>query len=251
MNKISLVMITKNEEKNLAKSLDSVKDLVNEIVILDSGSADNTVEIAKQYGAKIFTRNFDNFSNQKNYALSLASNEWVLHLDADEYLSDELKEEIKKNICDVDSVDYDGFYLTRTNFFLGRQMKHSGMAKEFRLRLAKKILSQYTGGVVHERLEVKGKIGYLKNIFYHNSFPNLDNYFKKFDQYTTLDARKRYDENKKFHITDILFRPVLGFIKPYILKAGFLDGLEGFIWAVLSSYYIFIKYVKLYLINSR
>lgn len=249
--KISLVMITKNEEKNLAKSLESVKDLVNEIVILDSGSTDSTVKIAEKFDAKIFTRKFDNFTDQKNCALSLASNEWVLHLDADEMLSEELKEEIRGKIVNKDTCEYDGFFLTRTNMFLGRHMKHSGIAEESRLRLAKKSLSKYVGGAVHERLEVTGKTGKLKNIFYHNSFPDLNNYFKKFDQYTSLDAEKRYDENKKFHITDVIFRPPIGFVKSYILKLGFLDGMEGFIWATLSSYYIFIKYIKFYLLERQ
>ena len=250
MNKISLVMITKNEEKNLAKSLDSVKDLVSEIVILDSGSTDSTIKIAEKYGAKIYSRKFDDFCTQKNCAMSLAQNEWILHLDADEVLSSELKEEIKQKIVHNDATEYDGFYMTRVNFFLGRKMKHSGISSEARLRLAKKSLSEYVGGAVHERLEVRGKIGEFKNIFYHNSFPNLNNYFKKFDQYTSLDAQKRYDDNKNFYFTDVVFRPPIGFIKSYILKLGFLDGMEGFIWAVLSSYYIFVKYVKFYLLKK-
>ena len=134
---ISLVMIVKNEEKNLAKCLKSVENLVNETVIVDSGSTDKTIEIAKTFGAKIkiFKREFDSFSNQKNYALSLATNEWVLHLDADEVLSKRLVEEIKFVIINT---KLDGFYLIRTNFFLGKQMKYSGINKEYRLRLAKK-----------------------------------------------------------------------------------------------------------------
>ncbi len=247
--KISLVMITKNEAGNIAKSLESVQGLANEIVILDSGSTDKTLEIAKKFNAKIFTRKFDSFSEQKNWALSLAENEWVLHLDADEVLSKELKEEIKYTLVEQDAVDCDGFYLTRVNSFLGKRMKHSGIAKESRLRLAKKSLSKYVGGAVHERLEVTGKTGSLKNVFYHNSFPNLNNYFNKFAQYTSLDAQKRFDENKKFHVVDVIFRPPIGFIKSYILKLGFLDGMEGFIWAVLSSYYIFVKYIKFYLLK--
>ena len=112
---VSLVMIVKNEEKNLAKCLNSVENLVDEIVIVDSGSTDKTIEIAKTFGAKIFKREFDSFSNQKNYALSIATNEWVLHLDADEVLSKELVEEIKFVIINT---KLDGFYLIRTNFFL-------------------------------------------------------------------------------------------------------------------------------------
>lgn len=245
---ISLVMITKNEEKNIAKSLESVKDLVSEIVVVDSGSTDNTIKIAQSYGAKIFKRQFDSFSNQKNYALSLATNEWVLHLDADEVLSKELKEEIKNNIKNT---NYDGFMLVRTNFFLGKQMKHSGLDKEERLRLAKKSLSKYEGGIIHEELVVKGKIGKLNNVFFHYTCQNLDGYFNKFDQYTTFGAIKMMDKNKKVGVIDIVFRPPFEFIKRYILKLGCLDGLEGFVWAVIGSYYTFTKYIKLYLLKKE
>ncbi|MBR4632465.1 MAG: glycosyltransferase family 2 protein [Elusimicrobia bacterium] len=249
--KISLVMIAKNEEKNIAKSLESVKDLVSEIIIVDSGSTDNTNKIAQSYRAKIFKRQFDNFSAQKNYALSLALNEWVLHLDADEVLSQELKEEIRQTICNSDKINYDGFLLTRENFFLGRKMKYSGIAREDRLRLAKKSLSKYVGGIIHEELVVDGKVGKFNNTFYHYTCSNLDGYFNKFEQYTTFGALKMLDKNKKAKIVDIIFRPPFEFIKRYILKLGFLDGLEGFVWAVLGSYYSFTKYIKLYLLQNK
>ena len=245
---LSLVLITKNEEKNIAKCLSAVKDLVNEIIIVDSGSTDDTIEIAKKYGAKIFKREFDSFSNQKNYALSLATNTWILHLDADEVLSKELKQEIEQVLPDT---KYDGFFLTRTNFFLGRRMKHSGLAKENRIRLAKKELSEYTGGVIHEELKVKGNIGKLNNIFYHYTCPNLDNYFEKFDNYTTLGAIKMFQNNKNFHITDVVFRPPIDFIKKYLFKLGFLDGFEGFIWAMLGAFSTFVKYLKFYNLKKK
>ncbi len=236
-------MITKNEEKNLPESLESVRDLVDEIIVVDSGSDDNTVKIAQNFGAKVFQRNFDSFSNQKNYALSLASNEWVLHLDADEVLSEQLKNEIKNTL---DRTEYDGFYLVRANFFLKKQMKHAGLGREARLRLAKKSLSKYVGGIIHEELSVEGRLGYMNNLFYHYTCQTLDNYFIKFDKYTTLGAVKMYENNKKFYITDLFFRPVIEFVKRYALRMGFLDGIEGFIWAALGMYYSFIKYVKLW-----
>ncbi|MGE4385803.1 MAG: glycosyltransferase family 2 protein [Endomicrobiaceae bacterium] len=241
--KISLVMITKNEEINLPESLTSVKDLADEIIIVDSGSTDNTVKIAEKFNAKVFYRNFDSFSNQKNYALSLAKNNWVLHLDADEVLSEQLKNEIKNT---PDNTPYDGFYLIRTNSFLMRQMKHAGLGREIRLRLAKKSLSKYIGGIIHEELVVDGRTGYMKEIFYHHTCRTLDNYFIKFDKYTTFGAVKMYDNNKNFHMTDLAFRPVIEFLKRYIMRLGFLDGKEGFVWAVLGMYYSFIKYVKLW-----
>ena len=246
--KISLVMITKNEERNIKKSLLSVIDLVDEMIIVDSGSDDKTVEIAKQFGAVIKERVFDSFTNQKNYALSLAANEWVLHLDADEFVSSDLKEEIKQTL---ENTGYDAFYLTRNNFFLGRRMKYAGLACEKRLRLAKKSLSKYTGGLIHEELVVNGQTGYMKNAFEHHPYPTLDNFFTKFDQYTTLGAMKMYERNKKFHIVHIVFRPILEFFKRYIFRLGFLDGLEGFVWAVLGTFYVFVKYIKLWQLEKN
>jgi len=246
--KISLVMITKNEERNIKKSLLSVIDLVDEIIILDSGSDDKTVEIAKQFGAVVKERVFDSFTNQKNYALSLAANEWVLHLDADEFVSAELKEEIKQNL---ENPGYDAFYLTRNNFFLGRRMKYAGLAEEKRLRLAKKSLSKYTGGLIHEELVVNGKTGYMKNTFEHHPYPTLDNFFTKFDQYTALGAMKMYERNKKFHIVDVAFRPIIEFFKRYVFRLGFLDGLEGFVWSVLGAFYVFVKYIKLWQLEKN
>ena len=245
---VSLVMIVKNEEKNLAKCLNSVENLVDEIVIVDSGSTDKTIEIAKTFGAKIFKREFDSFSNQKNYALSIATNEWVLHLDADEVLSKELVEEIKFVIINT---KLDGFYLIRTNFFLGKQMKYSGINKEYRLRLAKKSVSKYVGGIIHEELIVNGKVGKLKNIMIHNSYPTISSYFNKLEQYTTLGAKKLLETNKKAKVIDIVFKPPFEFIKRYILKCGFLDGIRGFIWAVLYAFYTFIKYIKLWEFCSK
>jgi len=246
--KISLVMITKNEEQNLNKSLLSVVDLVDEIIIVDSGSDDKTIEIAKQFGAVVKERDFDSFTNQKNYALSLATNEWVLHLDADEIVSAELKEEIKQTL---ENTTLDAFYLTRNNFFLGRCMKYAGLAEEKRLRLAKKSLSKYTGGLIHEELVVNGKTGYMKNSFEHHPYPTLNNFFSKFDQYTALGAMKMYEKNKKFHIADVVFRPIIEFSKRYIFRLGFLDGLEGFIWAVLGTFYVFVKYIKLWQLEKN
>lgn len=241
--KISLVMITKNEENNLPESLASVKDLVDEIIIVDSGSTDNTVKIAESFGAKVFKRDFDSFSNQKNYALSLAGNEWVLHLDADEVLTKDLNSEIKNTL---NNTSYDGFYITRANFFLGRKMKHAGLAGEKRLRLAKKSLSKYVGGIIHEELKVYGKTYNFKNVFYHYSYTNVDSFFIKLNKYTTLSAIKMYENNKRFHNADLIFRPVIEFKKRYLFRLGFLDGLEGFVWAFLGMFYSFVKYLKLW-----
>ena len=236
-------MITKNEEENIFKSLSAVKDLADEIIVVDSGSTDNTAKIAESLGAKVFKRQFDSFSNQKNYALSLASNEWVLHIDADEIVPAALRDEIKQKLEDAQA---DAFYIPRENYFLCKKMKYSGLAKEYRLRLAKKTKSEYVGGLIHEELVCEGKKEFLKNAFEHHSYPNLNKFFVKFDQYTTLGALKLFEKRKKFRISGIVLRPVFEFVKRYFLKLGFLDGIEGFVWAAIGMFYVFTKYIKLY-----
>ncbi|MCL2390933.1 MAG: glycosyltransferase family 2 protein [Endomicrobia bacterium] len=248
ISNLSVVMITKNEENNIFKSLTAVKGLSNDIIVVDSCSTDNTVKIAENLGAKVYERQFDSFANQKNYALSLASNEWVLHIDADEFITAALSDEIKLNLAVAHA---DGFYVPRENYFLGRKMKHSGLAKEYRLRLAKKSKSKYVGGLIHEELVCEGKKEFLKCSFEHHPYPDLNKFFVKFDQYTTLSALKLFEKHRKFRILDITARPVIEFVKRYFVRLGLLDGIEGLIWAVTGMFYVFIKYVKLYELSKN
>lgn len=242
---LSFFLITKQEGANLKTCLESIKGLASEIIVLDSGSTDDTLNIAKQYGAKTEYKEFTSFTEQKNAALALCTKPWALSLDADEYLTPELKEEISGLLSSPTLEDYCGYYLKRSSVFLGRRMKHSGVNNEKILRLVKTQKAQYTGGKVHETLEVQGPTAELKHQFMHNTYTSIEQYFAKFNRYTTLAAQTMAERNKKFNLLQ-LFRPPLEFFKIYILKLACLDGMQGFLWALFSSVYPSVKYAKLW-----
>ncbi|MDR1123492.1 MAG: glycosyltransferase family 2 protein [Elusimicrobiota bacterium] len=245
---LSVFLITKNEEANLEMCLSGVKDIADEIIIVDSGSTDKTLEIADKSGAKIYQKPFVSFTEQKNFALSKVSKPWALNLDADEYLTPPLAWEIKKTLAGNPQAD--GYELPRSTVFLGRQMRYCGIALEYRLRLVRTHKARYTGGYVHEVLEVSGPVERLKNIFMHNTYVSIEQYFAKFNHYTTLAARTMLENNKKFRALNLLRQP-LEFFRIYFLRLGFLDGIQGFLWAAFYSFYPVVKYAKLWDMQRR
>ena len=241
--RITLFIIAKNEEKNIQKCILSARDIVHEIVVVDGFSKDKTIQIAKDLGAQVFRRRFDGFTNQKNFALSKVSCEWALNLDADERLTPELKKEIMQILPNT---HFAGFYIPFCNYFLGKKMRFSGLNKETHIRLVRTHKAKYVGGLVHEGLDVKGPLGKLKNPINHFSYDTIDTYFNKFNKYTTLAAQQMYANGKRFSLVKILFILPFEFIKRYCLKLGFLDGLRGLFWASFSTFYVFVKYAKLW-----
>ena len=248
MKNISLFIIVKNEADKLKACIESAKDIVSEIIVVDSYSSDNTAEVAKECGAKVYQHEFIGFADQKNFALSKCTGKWALSLDADETLTRELSEEIA-NI--PDDTEYNGFELLRINYFLGGQMKHSGLENEYILRLIKVGSGKYKNVLVHESLEISGNIKRLNKPMLHFSYEDLENYFVKFNKYTSLAARDLDAKGRKFSLTGTILRLTFEFLKRYILKLGFLDGIRGFIWASISTFYVFVKYIKLWDIKRR
>ena len=245
--KITLFLITRNEADKLAKCLNSAKDIVDEIVVVDD-SQDNTAQIAQQFGARVVTHPFEGFTAQKNFALRQVKTEWALSLDADEVLTPQLAQEIRQA---VENTPFDGFELTRVNCFLGQRMQHGGLKEEHILRLVRTPKAQYEGGLVHEKLCVQGQTARLKNVFMHYSYNDIETYFEKFNKYTTLAAHTLHQNGKKRCFAAVLCIIPLEFLRRYVLKLGFLDGIRGFIWASFSTFYIFVKYMKLWLLNTR
>ncbi len=246
--KLSVGILTFNSERRIRKVLDSVKGIADEIVVLDSGSQDRTVEIAESSGARVFFRKFDNFVNQKNYLLSLCRGEWVLFIDDDEVVSDELAEEIKR--LKRGGAPADGYYLNVLTNYLGKWIRHAWYP-DWHLRLAKREKCRWVGNGVHESLKVNGKVGYLKGDLLHYSYESVSQHIKKIDLYTTLYARGAFEKGKRFSLFKLLTSPAGSFIRRYILKRGFLDGFEGFVLSVMASYYSFLKYLKLWEIEKR
>lgn len=245
--KITLFLITRNEADKLAKCLSSAKDTVDEIVVVDD-SQDDTAAIAKQFGARVINHPFEGFTAQKNFALRQVNTEWALSLDADEVLSPQLAQEIRQA---VENTPCNGFELTRVNCFLGQRMQHGGLKEEHILRLVRTQKARYEGGLVHEKLCVQGQTARLKNVFMHYSYNDIETYFEKFNKYTTLAAQTLHAKGKKRCFAAVLFIIPFEFLRRYILKLGFLDGIRGFIWASFSAFYIFVKYMKLWLLNTR
>ncbi len=232
MTKLSVVVITKNEEANLERCLESVS-FAEEIVVIDSRSTDRTAEIAALYRARFITVDWAGFGPAKQTGVEQAAGEWILSLDADEVVSPGLAEEIKDVIQDANSVD--GYYIPRRTQFLSRWIYHCGWYPDPVLRLFRKEVGNFDSAAVHEKVVLEGKTGRLHNDLLHYSYPTLESYFEKFNRYTTMAAKEGFRNGRRAGFFDITFRPVGTFIKHYITKRGFLDGLEGFILSILSS----------------
>jgi glycosyltransferase involved in cell wall biosynthesis len=243
LNKISCVIITYNESKKIRRCLQSVC-WADEIVVVDSYSTDDTKRIASEFTDKIYDLKWEGFGPTKEFAKNQATGEWVLSVDADEVVSEKLRDEIDKIVESEDSLD--GYFIPRRSNFLGRWIKHGGWYPNLILRLFRKNKGNFTKRLVHEEVRVSGRIGHLKNEFLHYTDPDFDHYLKKLNQYTSLDALQLYKQGRKAKLLDILFRPLVTFVKMYFFKKGFLDGVPGLILAISSAFHVFSKYVKLW-----
>jgi len=242
MPKISVAIITKDEEANIRECLESVK-WVDEIVVVDNESTDQTRQICQSYQAQVFREQWQGFSRQKNSAIEKTRNEWVLSLDADERVTPELRREIEQVLERDPAVD--GYYIPRKNFFLGRWIRYGGWYPDFNLRLFRKRLGRFRQREVHERVEIQGQVGYLKHPLLHITYRSLGEYFERMNRYSTLAAQEMFREGRSFRFRDAFFRPPFTFLQMYLLRAGFLEGYFGFLLAGLYSFYTFAKYSKL------
>ena len=242
MAKISVTIITKDEERNIRACLESVK-WADEIVVVDNGSTDRTLEVCQEYGARVFREDWKGYSTQKNSAVEKARNEWVLSLDADERVSSELRREMEESLAAAPSVD--GYWIPRKNFFLGRWVRRCGWYPDLNLRLFRQSRGRFGERAVHERVEIQGKSLTLSQPLIHETYRTLADFFQRMDRYSTLAAREMNREGKKFRRIDALFRPPLTFLQMYLLRAGFLEGTDGLMLSILYSFYTFAKYAKL------
>lgn len=248
--KISAIIIAKNEEDNIGRCIDSLRNIIDEIVVVvDNSSCDNTLEIVKSKNVKYFTTQWLGFSKTKEFAVSKTVNDWIFWIDADEAVTPELGIEI--NNYKNNTPDCSAYSIPRRAYFLGKWIKHSGWYPGRVIRLFNKHQCKFSDSEVHEHLLVNGKTGELEKDLEHYTDPNIHHYFEKFNVYTTLAAKNLAENEKKASLIDILFRPAFLFVKMYILKLGFLDGIHGLILAVFSSCYVFTKYCKLWEINFK
>ena len=241
--KLSVGIITYNEEKNLSRTLEAVRPIADEIVIVDSGSTDNTLGIAKEHGARIFSEEWKGYGPQKNSVIDKCNGEWILLIDADEEISGDLCNKIKEitlenSINEVYKVNF-------TAVCFGKKIKHVGWSNHYRVRFFRNGSGRYNDREVHEKFLTNKVTGSLKEEIYHHTYEDLEDYFNKFNRYTTESAKQYKKQNKRRSLLVFSLDSFFKFFKMYILKAGFLDGYEGYLLAKLSSFYVFIKYAKL------
>jgi glycosyltransferase involved in cell wall biosynthesis len=283
---LSVVIITLNEEANIGRTLQSVQSLVadgkGEIIVVDSGSTDRTIEIAKSLGAKVFVENWKGFAAQKNSAIDKAQGDWILSLDADEEVEAELTQEIlfllmpavsqaaqertkalkylygpetqkqlqaiRRESGNPDSVVamFTGYWVKRKNFFLGRWIKHGGFWPDPKLRLFRRGMAYFEGRLVHEDARLQqGVSGLLKHALLHHSYPTLSDYIEHMNRYSSLGAEMVVANGKvRFSFINIVFRPLFTFIYNYFFRLGFLDGREGLLLHLNHAVYVSWKYAK-------
>jgi glycosyltransferase involved in cell wall biosynthesis len=246
---LSVVIITLNEEANLARTLSSVA-WADEIVVLDSGSTDRTREVAESFHAKFFVEPWKGFAAQKNSALQKTTGDWILSLDADEEVEPALAEEIRTVLIANPSVA--GFRIPRKNFFLGRWIKHGGFYPDPKLRLFRRGAGTFEERLVHEDLQLDGVTAYLKNSLLHHAYPTLESYIEHMNRYSSLGAQMAVAKRPRgFSLIDIVARPKLTFLYNYVLRLGFLDGREGLLLHAYHATYVSWKYAKAWEISRR
>lgn len=239
---LSVVIITLNEEANLQRTLTGVA-WADEIIIVDSGSADRTREVAESFHAKFYFESWKGFAAQKNSALAKASGDWILSLDADEEVEPALAEEIRTVLSANPSVA--GFWIPRKNFFLGRWIKHGGFYPDPKLRLFRRGAGAFEERPVHEDIRIDGITAWLKNSLLHHAYPTIEDYLEHMNRYSSLGAQMATENRTRgFSFVDIVVRPKLTFFYNYVLRLGFRDGREGLLLHLYHATYVSWKYAK-------
>src|SRR5437660_1056704 len=245
--RLSVVIITRNEESNIGRTLASVT-WADERIVVDSGSTDRTLEIAREQGAKVFQEPWKGYAQQKNSAIAKASGDWVLSIDADEEVSSELGESIRQVIGNG-TPSIAGYFITRRNLFLGRWIRHGGFHPDRKLRLFRRGKGGFVERVVHETLRVDGATAELTGDLIHHAYPTLTGYLETMNRYSSLGAevavqKGQVSQSLPSFLWNIRVRPTVNFIWNYVFRAGFLDGREGFLLHLYHHGYVSWKYAK-------
>jgi glycosyltransferase involved in cell wall biosynthesis len=241
---LSVGLITYNEEKDIARTLAAVKDIADEIVIVDSGSNDKTIEIAKSFNAHVYMEDWKGFGNQKNSVIEKCQGKWILLIDADEEVSEPLRNSIRA-IVSGEATENEVYKIRFKTICFGKQIDHGGWSNFYRVRLFKNGAGKYDNKQVHETFVTSAPVGEIKEYINHYTYHNLEEYFNKFNDYTSKLAVQNHEKGKNKGVLGIYFSAKFKFWKMYIFQLGFLDGYEGYLLAKISSMYILVKYSKL------
>lgn len=244
---LSVIIITKNEASHIGRCLESVS-WADEIIVLDSGSQDETVPICRQYTDKVYETDWPGFGIQKQRALDKASGDWVLSIDADEVVTPELRAEIEKAL---QQAHYNGYEIPRLSNYCGRQIRHGGWWPDHVLRLFRRDCGQFTDSVVHERIIVQGQIGQLITPLLHDAFVNLDEVLHKVNCYSSLGAEMLYQKGVRSSISKAIFKALWTFMRTYFLKLAIMDGRQGLMLSISNAEGAYYKYAKLLELQSR
>ncbi|MCK4980243.1 MAG: glycosyltransferase family 2 protein [Candidatus Delongbacteria bacterium] len=249
MNKLSVAIITKNEENNIMRCLKSVS-WVDEVVIVDSGSTDKTIEKCNEYNCKVIESEWLGFGKTKQLAVDNCKNYWVLVLDADEEISESLKVKIEEILINP---KHSGYRIKRNSFYLGKMIKYCGWDKDYTLRLFDKNKGKFNDKLVHESVKIEDEnIGIIKEVMLHYTYPSISLHMSKIKMYSELGAKDLIKKGHSSCIANAVLRGILKFFKMYFIKLGILDGKIGFILCVNSSFGVYLKYLKLWeLHNSK
>ena len=241
-DKISVVIITLNEERIIERCLSKLS-FADEVIVIDSGSQDRTIAICEKFGVQVFYNKFEGYGAQKQFAVSKTRNNWVLSIDADEILDDDLIVAIQEAMQNNKS-NIVAYYIKGQHVFLNKKFKYGSQSKRYYLRLFNKVYGNFNANTVHESIIVDGKKEKLKGSFLHYSYESLADYFTKFNVYTSLYARGKAEKNKKYSFFQILLKSKFEFFKIYIIDRNFMNGKAGFYWAFFSSAYTMTKLLK-------
>jgi glycosyltransferase involved in cell wall biosynthesis len=242
--RVSAVLVCCDEEENVERCLQSLT-WTDEIIVVDSFSQDRTLGLCRKYTDRIFQREWSGMVQQRAYAVSLARNEWVFAIDADEVVSEKLRDEVLARLSE-DKNEKSGYYVKRHSYYLGRWINHGGWYPDFKLRLFRKDKAYVGGENPHDRCFVHGKTAKLKGEIIHYPYKNISRQLCTIDNYSDIVSDRLFKEKSAFPLVKMYIKPPVKFIETYIYKLGFLDGLPGFVISVLSSYYVFMKYAKLW-----
>lgn len=240
---ISVYVLTFNNRRTIERCLKSL-EWADELVVVDSLSTDGTVEICRQYTEKVYQRPWPGHREQYQYAADLTTHQWIMFVDADEEVPPELVQEIRDEL-DGRSPPFDGYLIYRRTYYLGQWIRYGGWYPDCEIRLYRRDKGRWEGGL-HAKVAVDGKVGVLKNQYLHYTYRDISDQIQTIDRYSKIAAEDMAQSGEKFSLFKLLFHPPFRFIKEYIFKLGFLDGLPGFIIIVSTMFYVFIKYAKLW-----
>lgn len=237
MPKLSVVVLTKNEERNIRDCLERIK-WADEIVIIDDFSQDRTLEIAREFTNKIFKNKMEGFGPQRNFGIDKAQGDWICFFDADDRVSPELREEILNTLKNP---EYNAYQIYQKSNYLGKWIRYCGWYSAV-MKLLKKNKARFTDDKAVEKPIVEGNIGYLKNPVFHLGYPDISTHMRKISLYSKYEAEQMIKKGKRFRWSDLVLRPLTKFIQKYFYLQGYREGIHGFILSIMSSFYVFLIY---------